>query len=261
MSVGAGAEGHPARLAGRERGLGLFGQAGGVLAGHAAPQHAGLIGQQGLAQRAAGGLHQGDDGQRPAALQRGAHGVEEGRLQRLDEDVDAAATGQAHFPGCLVGDAKVQQLGPALLQRLDAFLVHRAFHAAAADRAGDVAGGGHGHLGAGLARRGAPGLDDGGEGDGLVLGVPVGDGGCDVAHTGLNDWRAREPSRPAPTPTPLARRARRDGAALRRRTGGEFERSSARLHPYLLRRSSSVARWVARSSRLARLWTGRKSSM
>src|SRR5262245_50221484 len=83
-------------------------------------------------------------------------------VERLDEPVDHAATGQPDIPSVVVGDAKMQQLGLASLDRLLAGVEHRAFDAAAADRASHAAAGRHRHLGADTARRRAERLDDGG---------------------------------------------------------------------------------------------------
>src|ERR1700730_11066087 len=84
-------------------------------------------------------------------------------LDLLQIDPEGAAAGEAHLPGSLVGDAEFERLGRAVLDHVERFRHHRAFDAAARDRAQEVALIVDDQVGADRPRRRAPGLHHGGE--------------------------------------------------------------------------------------------------
>ena len=156
-------------------------------------------------------------------------------VDRLDEDLDRAAAGQPDVPGHLVGDAVADQLRLAGAQHLLRLLEDGGLDAAAADRAGEIAGVGDGHRRADRARRGAFDLDDGGDRDLLPGGAPGVDLGQKVFHgsvlgssvarrslrsadVGRIDSLQRVPIRSVARQ--LGRRLTADDGALSRRTGG-----------------------------------------
>ena len=73
---------------------------------------------------------------------------EYGGVQLLDKDVDGPATGQAHVPDHVLGDAEVQFARSAAVQDVHHLLIDGGLDAAAADRARHAASRGDDHLGA-----------------------------------------------------------------------------------------------------------------
>src|SRR5260370_4395265 len=65
--------------------------------------------------------------------------VREFSLDLPQIDRDGAAAGEPHLPGGLVGDAEFERLGLAVFDHVEGFRHHRAFDAAARDRAQEVA--------------------------------------------------------------------------------------------------------------------------
>src|SRR5258708_2644102 len=84
-------------------------------------------------------------------------------LDLLQIDPDGAAAGEPDLPGGLVGDAEFERLGRARLDHVERFGHHRAFHAAARDRAQEIALVVDDQVRADRPRRRAPGLHHGGE--------------------------------------------------------------------------------------------------
>src|SRR5580704_16279632 len=84
-------------------------------------------------------------------------------LDLLQIDPDGAAAGEPDLPGGLVGDAEFERLGFALLDHVERFGHHRALHAAARDRAQEIALVVDDQVRADRPRRRAPGLHHGGE--------------------------------------------------------------------------------------------------
>src|ERR1700681_2979750 len=60
-------------------------------------------------------------------------------LDLLQIDPDGAAAGEPDLPGGLVGDAELERLGRAALDHVERLRHHRAFDAAARDRAQEIA--------------------------------------------------------------------------------------------------------------------------
>jgi hypothetical protein len=83
-------------------------------------------------------------------------------VEALQEHLDLAAAGQSDTPGRFVFHAEGEGLGVAVLEDVFGLGDHLAFHAAARDRALELAVGGHHHLPADTHWRRAPGADHGG---------------------------------------------------------------------------------------------------
>src|SRR5690242_9975389 len=102
---------------------------------------------------------------RECAGTRSAHSKCTTLLYRFDEYLDAAAAGEADRPCGLVADAELQRADLTVAHSGDRLLDHGAFDAAAGDGADEGAVVAHRDLAASLARRRAPGLDDGAQRD------------------------------------------------------------------------------------------------
>src|SRR5262249_45702432 len=86
----------------------------------------------------------------------------------LDKDLDLTAAGEADLPGLFIADPEIEQPRAPVLDRLQRLFDDRAFDTAARHRADKVAAVRHRQLGAGRARRRAPGFDHGRQGDALA---------------------------------------------------------------------------------------------
>src|SRR5215218_4751968 len=177
---------------------------------------------------------------------------------QLDEDLDRAAAGQADIPGHLVSDAVADQLRLSGAQHLLRLFEDGGLDTAAADRPGEVPGGGNGHGRPNRTRCGAFDFDDGGDRHLVAGGTPGIDIRQNVFHRSISflDWpRSPHAARtwgvssingsgccPARTADDQAAA----GGKTKRRTGGS---------------SSTWPRRSASASRLCKLWMGRNSSM
>ena len=90
-----------------------------------------------------------------------AIGADEGRVERVDEDVHGAAARQADLEGLVVGDAVGHQPRRAACQNGLSLFVDRGLDAAARHGTGHLSLLGDGEHGARVARGRALGLDDG----------------------------------------------------------------------------------------------------
>src|SRR5208282_2397064 len=102
---------------------------------------------------------------------------------RLDEDVNDAAAGQADREGVILGYAVGLQHRLAALADLAGQLVDGSLHAAAGDAAHGLAVSGDGHRRAGLARRAAERAHHGGQAEDFPGIPPLGNRVQDVSHS------------------------------------------------------------------------------
>jgi hypothetical protein len=105
-------------------------------------------------------------------------------VDRLDENVDDPAAGQADGEGVVVADPVALKDRLAASHDRRGQLVGRALDAAAGHAADDLAPGGHGERGARLAGRAAERAHHRGQADGLTGGPPLEDRLQDVSHCG-----------------------------------------------------------------------------
>jgi len=112
------------------------------------------------------------------------------RAHRCDQHLDDPAAGQTHREGVLVAVAETFKDRFAILQRLDAQVVHRPFDTAAGDRADGRAVAVDGEGGAGTARRAPADGHDGGDGEVPALLDPPVQLVGDVKHPALPRPRA-----------------------------------------------------------------------
>ena len=149
------------------------------------------------------------DGDRATGVDGVGDGAELGeglRRDRLDEDVEDAAAGQADREGVVVGDAVPLQHGGARGHDLLAELVDRALDAAAGHGPHGLAAGPDEHRGAGWARRRPEGCHDGADPDRLAGVPPLHQLGKHVTHV------RPPPSAPRTPPSSAPRRSGRRGA-------------------------------------------------